>query len=175
LRGTDYVFFSRGVVFLKKLTLEKFEQLILQTLDELRLSGHIVATVAVHEDPAVLCSTVSTQNGQKHVHIDFHVHADEDSVLREIRQQFTRTDNASPAKDTSMDLSGSSADSTKLYDWTKAMNSNEHKIKETEAADDDAARQAKREAKVEALKAKAREIVERVRLEERRKRGKPKK
>jgi hypothetical protein len=28
-----------------------------------RLGGDIGATVGLHEDPAVLCSTVSTQNG----------------------------------------------------------------------------------------------------------------
>jgi len=111
----------------------------------------------------VLCSTVSIPSGQKHVHIDFHVEADEDSVLREIKQQLTRIDNTSLAQSTSTDLSCSPADSTKLYNWTKAE------------AVDDAARQAKREAKVEALKGKAREIVERVRREERRKRGRPKK
>ena len=112
----------------------------------------------------MLCSTVSIPSGQKHVHIDFHVEADEDSVLREIRQQLTRIDNTTPAQETSTDLSGSSPDSTKLYNWTKAI-----------AADDDVARRTEREAKVEALKSKAREIVERARLEKRRKRGKPKK
>ena len=77
---------------------EKFEQLIVRTLAELRLSGDILVTVAVHEDPAVLCSIVSTANGKKHVHIDFHVQADEDSVLREIKQQLTCFDNTAPAE-----------------------------------------------------------------------------
>jgi len=53
-------------------TKQKFEQLIRQTLDELRLTGHIVTTTDIYEDPAVLCSTVSTPNGQKHVYVDFH-------------------------------------------------------------------------------------------------------
>jgi len=70
-------------------TKQKFEQLIRQTLDELRLTGHIVTTTDIYEDPAVLCSTVSTPNGQKHVYVDFHALADDDSVVREIKQQLT--------------------------------------------------------------------------------------
>ena len=68
---------------------QKFEQLILQTLAELKLTGYIVATVDIYEDPAVLCSTVSTLNGQKQIYVDFHALADDDSVVREIRQQLT--------------------------------------------------------------------------------------
>jgi hypothetical protein len=71
------------------ITKQKFEKLILQTLDELRLSGHIVTTFDIYEDPALLCSTISTPTGQKHVYIDFHAVADEDSVVREIKQQLT--------------------------------------------------------------------------------------
>jgi hypothetical protein len=70
---------------------QRFEQLILQTLAELGLSGHIVTTVDIYEDPAVLCSTVSTPNGQKQVYVDFHALADDDSVVREIKQQLTGT------------------------------------------------------------------------------------
>jgi len=70
-------------------TKQKFEQLIRQALDDLRLSGHIVTTTDIYEDPAVLCSTVATSNGRKQIYVDFHALTDEDSVVREIKQQLT--------------------------------------------------------------------------------------
>jgi len=70
------------------MTQHKLEQLIIKILTELEISGRVVATVDVYEDPAILCSTVATSNGQKHVFVvDFHALTDEDSVVREIKQQ----------------------------------------------------------------------------------------
>jgi len=84
------------------------------------------------------------------------VEADEGAVVCEIRQQLIAAENRPPEP----------AD----------QKPREIPSPKDDLADgDDAARQAKREAKVEALKAKAREVMERARLEERRKRGRPKK
>ena len=71
------------------MTQHKLEQLIVKTLAQLGITGHVVATVDIYEDPAILRSTVATSNGQKHVYVDFHTLTDEDSVVREIKQQLT--------------------------------------------------------------------------------------
>jgi hypothetical protein len=136
------------------LTAEKFEQLILRALNELGISGYIIVTFDVDEKLTLWCSTVSTPNGLKHVYIDFDREIDEGLVMSEIRQQLTAADNTAPepTDETAREIPTSRVD----------------------PAHDDATQEAKRDAKVEELENRARNIVERVRQHERRKRGKPK-
>jgi hypothetical protein len=76
-----------GPSFLIKPTKQRFAQLISETLDELKLNGHTVGIAGVHENPWVLCATVSVPDGDKRVFIDFRASTDEDSARREIRNQ----------------------------------------------------------------------------------------
>ena len=49
------------------MTKQKLENLILRTLSELRLRGHVINTVDIDDNAGILCSVVSLPSGTKHV------------------------------------------------------------------------------------------------------------
>ena len=69
------------------MTKQKLETLIVRTLAELRLKGHVVNTVDIDDTAGILCSVVSLPSGTKHVFMDLHSKQDERIVMSEIKRQ----------------------------------------------------------------------------------------
>jgi hypothetical protein len=71
------------------MTKQKLETLIVRTLAELQLRGHIVNTVDIDDELGILCSVVSLQSGTRHVFMDLFQNQDDGSVVDEIKHQLT--------------------------------------------------------------------------------------
>ena len=69
------------------MTKQKLESLIVQTLGEFRLSGHVLNTVDIDDSAGISCSVVCLPFGTKHVFMDLYPGRDEISVVEEIRRQ----------------------------------------------------------------------------------------
>ena len=69
------------------MTKQKLENLILRTLAELRLRGHVINTVDIDDNAGILCSVVSLPSGTKHVFMDLHQRKDEHVLVSEIKRQ----------------------------------------------------------------------------------------
>jgi hypothetical protein len=69
------------------MTKQKLENLIVRTLAELRLRGHVINTVDIDDNAGILCSVVSLPSGTKHVFMDLHLRQDERIMMSEIKRQ----------------------------------------------------------------------------------------
>jgi hypothetical protein len=69
------------------MTKQKLENLILRTMSELRLRGHVINTVDIDDNARILCSVVALPSGTKHVFMDLHERQDERVMVSEIKRQ----------------------------------------------------------------------------------------